>query len=179
MSLSLDIRSMPSPIRYGSGLRMRRDAHFIIEPARHGDVLDLTTCDACIARVIHGIRYDTQRAFLVASRSGFDNELFFGLRQIFRGYDHRWFALQVQLTLDSGACNTNLIMPIPDERVLPSLRQVVRDEDCWPFLRDWYCMGWIPRNDAFAQAWAEAVLPADDCQFVINSFGAIPSDPNQ
>lgn len=174
----LDIRSMPSPIRFGPGLRTRRDAHFIVEPARHGDVLDLTSCDCSIARVINGIRYDTRRAFLVAAMSCFSDDMFFGLRQIFRGFDHRWFALQVQLTLDSGACNDNLIMPIPDERVLPSLRQMLREEDCWPLLRYWYCGGWIPRNDAIAQEWAEAVLAADDCQQIINCFGLIPDDPN-
>lgn len=176
--MSFDVAPIPSPIRFGPGLRTRRDCHFIVERNDRGDRLDLTTCDCEVARVIDGIRYDTRAAFLVVSRSYFDGDAFFHLRQVFRGHAGRWFVLQVQWAFDSGQCNDNLIVPIQDEQVLATLRQTIRNEDCLPLLRDWYSRGWIPRNDAFVQRWAEDVLSADDCEYVIHTFATIPEGPD-
>lgn len=168
---------IPNPIRFGPGLRFNKERHVIVEHKRRRDVLDLTTCECHVARVLDGIRYDTEAAHLVVSASSLDGDFYFNLRQIFRSFDHLWFAVQVQWSFDSGQCNDNLIVPIPDERVLPALRQILRPDDCRALLRDWYAFGWIPRNDAFAQRWAEDILSADDCQDILDSFNTIPATP--
>jgi hypothetical protein len=168
----------PKPIRSGPGLGSPEDKHFIVENARRKGYLDLTTCECKVARVIGGIRYGTGDADLVASRSLIEVEQYFSLRQLYRGRDGRWFLLQVQWTFDSERCNDNLIVPIAYYDVLDELRTLVCEDDCFELLRDWYCQGWLPRNDMVVQQWAEAVLSADDCQYVINCFGLIPDGPN-
>lgn len=168
---------IPSPIRYGDGLRTRRDSHHIIERPQRGDWIDLTTSECVVARVIKGVRYDTRAALLVASRSTFD-EQFFMLRQAFRGHDGRWFLVQVRWSFDDESCNDNLIAPIADEQVLPLIRSMIREEDVFTFFRGWYGGGWVPRNDAFMQQWAEEILSADDCEYVINTFQFIPDGPD-
>lgn len=169
----------PKPIRSGPGLGSPENNHLIVERARRRDRLDLTTCECAVARVIDGVRYGTGDADLVASRSFLEDEQYFLLRQLYRGRDERWFLLQVQWFFASRQCNDNLIVPIPNDKVLGELRTLVCDDDCLTLLRDWYIGGWLPRNDAFVQQWAESILSADDCLNIIYGFEFIPDSPRR
>lgn len=168
----------PTPIRCGPRLGAADGEPFIVENAQRKDSLDLTTCKCKVARVINGFRYDTQDADLVASRSFVNLTQDFSLRQVYRGHDNRWFRLQVNWFFESKRCNDDLIVPIAYCGVLTELRRLVRDGDCFTFLRDWYAAGWLPRNDLFVQQWAEATLSADECTSVIHSFSGIPDAPH-
>lgn len=167
----------PKPIRFGPGIGSPENEHVIVERERRKDHLDLTTCECAVARMIGGVRYGTGDADLVASHSLIDDDQIFLLRQLYRGHDARWFLLQVQWFFESRRCNDNLIVPIPDDKVLGQLRTLVRDDDCFALLRDWYGNGWIPRNDAFVQKWAEDVLSADDCAYVVVACEMYPDQP--
>lgn len=70
-----------------------------------------------------------------------------------------------------------IITRLDDNTVLPELRAILGDTDGWPLLCDWYLDGWLPRDDAFVQAWAEATLSADECEFVLNGLTTIPDSP--
>ncbi|MGH8112934.1 MAG: hypothetical protein ACREPL_13610, partial [Rhodanobacteraceae bacterium] len=159
--MNSDLAPTPCPICFGPGLHTPGNCHFLVEQPRRGDRIDLSTRNCTLARVINGIRYDTRSAFLVTSASQFDGFLFFRLQQVYRGLDGNWFMVQVHWPAASQADNDHPITPIPDAQVLATLRNIVRDQDCLPLLRDWYNQGWIPRNDALAQQWAEVVLTAD------------------
>lgn len=177
--MSIDVTRIPSPIRFGLDLRTRGDGHVIVERPQRGDLIDFTTCECAVSRVIHGVRYDTGDAILVASRLRLDEDHLLCLRQVYRSHKGRWFVVQAKWSFDSGECNDNLIVPIRDEQVLMLLRPMIQDRDCLTFLRGWYCRGWVPRNDAFVLQWAEAFLPADACEYLIDAFDTIPAGPDE
>lgn len=176
--MSTDTVQAPGPLWFGPFLRRGDGSHLVIERARFGDLIDLTTGECHLARVIAGVRCDTRRATLVVGSSSAAGGYFF-FRQLFRGHDGHWFLVTLTYDVDWGECDDGFIGLLTEDQVLPKLREVLAGEDCWPLLRDWYVRGWVPRDDAFVQEWAEAMLPADEYEFVVHSFATIPSDPTR
>lgn len=168
----------PAPLRYGPCLRQRDGSPIVINDHRRGDWINLTTGECHVAHLIHGIRCDTEQADLVVSRSSADGG-YFRTRNLFRGHHGYWFLSLLAYNLDWYACEGGTFALLADEDVLPKLKETLHAEDPWPLLRDWYLHGWIPRDDAFVQEWAEATLSADECEQLLIGFQTMPSMPSR
>jgi hypothetical protein len=126
-----------------------------------------------VSRVIDGLRYDTHQAALVASVFELDDAWDLHQWGLFRGDHGRWFVVKMRTGYQEGAEIVQTIHPLPDGRVLGFARNLVTPELCLRFLLDWYCTGWIPRNDPFVRDWAEADLSAGDCQTVMAALARL------
>jgi len=162
---------VPEPIVNDEYLRNGDGSHVTVSSPFRGDHFNLSTGECSVARVIGGVRYDTVRATLIASVGMVDKDtLEYGLKRLYRATYGAYFLLRMQWTDEQGFRATDFILPIADGDVLGFARILVPPRDCARFLRDWYCSGWIPRNDIVAQQWAEDCLSADDCEAVMLEF---------
>lgn len=167
----------PHPLRSGPVLRRRNGKPILIQNVRLGDRIDLATGECHLARVIDGVRCDTERADLVLWHATSDYG-YYRMQQVFRGHDGQWFLVTLTYNTEWDQCEGGAIRRLTNEMVPPKLREILGNTDGWPLLCDWYLDGWLPRDDAFVQAWAEATLSADECEFLLNGLAAIPDNPS-
>lgn len=165
----------PRALSLGPVLRRRDGEPLVVKDARMGDLINLSTAECHVARVMDGVRYDTDRADLVLRRSTVEYG-YYRMTQVFRGHDRHWFQLSLVYNFEWAQREGGEIRRLADDEVLPALRKALAGDDGEPLLRDWYLRGWIPRDDAFVRAWAEATLPADACESITERFEAIPNE---
>ncbi|MHB8474603.1 MAG: hypothetical protein ACYDC8_17525 [Gammaproteobacteria bacterium] len=169
--------NVPNPIINDHRLRNGDGSHVTVSAPYKGDHFDLTTGDITVARVIGGKRYDTAQATLIASEGVVDTDTGgYRLKRLYRANHGGYFTVRMEWENDIGFGQENFISSILEDQVLGVARMIVQHSDCLRFLREWYCAGWIPRNDIQAQEWAEDSLPADDCEAILFEFigGAHP-----
>lgn len=159
-------RQIPKPVVRESRIRRGDASDFIIVHARMGDSFNLSTGEVRVARIIGGIRYDTTQADLVFGYGEFHGYCCYRLFRLYRTSAGRFFWLSLQWAEDEGCVGFDAITVLENERVLPAVRMWMSDGDVSEFLLNWYCPGWLPRDDALAQAWAESILSADECERV-------------
>ncbi|MGH8190787.1 MAG: hypothetical protein ACREP2_05010 [Rhodanobacteraceae bacterium] len=164
---------IPEPILTGEFLARHDGRHILLGKAERGDEFDLTTGECRVARVIRGIRYDTAKAILVVGSSALELADGFSLQRLYRAEHLAWFLLRMEWWDGIGFRNEDFIRPVPDEHVLHRVRGIIRTADALHFLLDWYCGGWIPRNDRYARSWAEEALSADDCEIVLDAIDTL------
>lgn len=155
---------VPEPIMREGYICNSDGSHVTLSVPARGDHFNLSTGEVTVARVCGGVRYDTVRATLIAGKSGLDEICHYELRRLYRASHGAYFLLRVDWSDEEGFFGTDFIKPTPDAHVLTIARMMVAPADCLDFLRNWYCAGWIPRNDIEAQQWAEQMLSADDCE---------------
>ena len=158
---------VPEPIMREEYIRNGDGSHVTLGAPVRGDHFNLSTGEVTVARVIGGVRYDTVRATLIAGKSGFDEIGNYELRRLYRATHGGYFLVRMDWSDDEGFHGTDFIKPTADAHVLTMARMMIAPNDCLEFLRNWYCAGWIPRNDIEAQQWAEQMLSADDCEEVL------------
>lgn len=158
---------VPEPIMREGYIRNGDGSHVTLSVPARGDHFNLSTGEVTVARVIGGVRYDTVRATLIAGKSGLDEICHYELRRLYRASHGAYFLLRMDWSDEEGFFGTDFIKPTPDVHVLTIARMMIAPADCLDFLRNWYCAGWIPRNDIEAQQWAEQMLSADDCEEVL------------
>lgn len=162
---------VPEPIINEHYPRNLNGNHMTVGIPFRGDHFNLSTGECCVARVIGGIRYDTVRATLIAGVSSVDEDTgAYRLKRLYRATHGNYFVLDMQWSGETGFDNPDFIQPINDDSVLRVARFITPPRDCMRFFCDWYCAGWIPRNDVEAQKWAEFCLSADDCETVMVEF---------
>lgn len=168
-----------NPIPTAPPIPVLRDYHLI---ASNGDPMiweneyqssevNLTTGVIRYARVLDRIRYDTQQATLVAGWARLRN--FPGgyrIQRLYRGHHGRFFVIAVDWHGHSTPFSGIALAPVPDSDVLLAAQHMVGDDDAFVFLRDWYLGGWLPREDAAVQSWAERVLSAGDCEWLMSEM---------
>jgi hypothetical protein len=158
----------PDPIVNENYLRNGDGSHLTVGSPFRGDHFDLSTGECNVARVIAGIRYDTAQATLIASKGTIDEDACnYRLNRLYRASHGAFFLLTMEWSHEEGFVGPDFIRRVADEMVLTFARDIVPPADCVRFFRDWYCTGWIPRNDSEAQGWAEFCLSADDCEAVM------------
>ena len=162
---------VPKPIINEYYLRNGNGSHMTVGIPYRGDHFNLSTGECSVARVIGGVRYDTVRAALIASMSAIDEDTgTYRVKRLYRSMHGAYFVLNMQWSDEYGFPDPDFIQPISDESVMNVARFIIPPQDCFRFLNDWYCAGWIPRNDIDAQKWAESCLSADDCETVMVEF---------
>lgn len=167
----MNTTKVPEPIIREAYRRNSDGSHVSMSVPARGDHFNLSTGEVNVARIIAGVRYDTVRATLVAGKSGIDDVGNYELRRLYRAAHGAYFLLRMDWSDEEGFYGPDFIHPLADADVLMTVRTIIAPTDCLVFLRDWYCAGWIPRNDAEAQLWAEQTLSADDCEEVLRGFG--------
>lgn len=155
---------VPEPIVHETRLRRGDGSDFVIVRPRMGDKFNLSTGEVHVARVIGGVRYDTGQAALVFGYGEFHGYFCYRLFRLYRTGAGRFFWLHMQWAEEEGFVGTDAISVLEDRQILPALRIWMPDDKIYEFLLKWYCPGWLPRDDAFSQAWAESTLSADECE---------------
>jgi len=163
----MNTTKVPEPIMRERYIRNGDGSHVTLSVPARGDHFNLSTGEVTVARVIGGVRYDTVRATLIAGKGGLDEICHYELWRLYRASHGAYFLLRMEWSDEEGLFGTDFIKPTPDAHVLTIARMMVTPPDFLAFLRDWYCAGWIPRNDIEAQQWAESTLSADDCEEIL------------
>lgn len=167
-------RIHPDPIIYGHLIGARDGGHWTFTKPHWGDWFDLTSGECRMARVISGLRYDTSTSTLVARHSGIDVYGLFHFRWLFLTNHGAWFTVHVEGQVEQFRETASDLRLVPAQSVLQVARLMIQPGDCLRFLTEWYCGGWIPRDDDEARSWAEEVLSADDCEKVLNAIARMP-----
>ena len=162
-----NMNTTPKPIIRESHIRNSDGSPVKLTVPSRGDHFDISTGEVSVARIIGGVRYDTVRATLIVAKSGLDAIGTYEMRRLYRATHGAYFLLHMDWSIDEGFYGTDFIKPTFDGHVLMIARTMIAPTDCLAFLRDWYCQGWIPRDDSDAQQWAESTLSADDCEEVL------------
>lgn len=164
----------PEPIIRGHLIGARAGGHWIFTKPHWDDRFDLTSGECRMARVIHGIRYDTSASALVARHSGIDVYGLFHFRWLFLANHGAWFTVHVEGQVEQFRETSSDLRPVPAQSVLQVARLMIEPGECLRFLMAWYCGGWIPRDDDEARSWAEEALCADDCEKVLDAIARMP-----
>jgi hypothetical protein len=173
-------RQIPKPIVHESRIRRGDGSDFTILRARMGDSFNLSTGEVRVARIIGGIRYDTTQADLVFGYGDFHGYCCYRLYRLYRTSAGRFFWLHMQWAEEEGFVGMDAISILENDRILPAVKIWMSDSDVREFLLNWYCPGWLPLDDTFAQPWAESVLSADDCEKVLAAMsGRGPEQTSQ
>ena len=167
-------RIHPHPIIYGHLIGARDGGHWTFTKPHWGDWFDLTSGECRMARVISGLRYDTSISTLVARHSGIDVYGLFHFRWLFLASHGAWFTVHVEGQVEQFRETSSELRLVPTQSVLQVARLMIQPGDCLRFLTEWYCGGWIPRDDDEARSWAEEVLPANDCEKVLDAIARMP-----
>lgn len=168
-------RAHPAPVIRGHLIGARDGGHWIFTKPHRGDQFDLTTGACRMACIIDGIRYDTSTATLVARHSGIDVYGLFHFRWLFLANHGAWFTVSVDGRVEQMLETSSHLRVVPPESVLDVARLMIQPDDCLRFLVDWYCGGWIPRNDGYVRSWAEEALSADDCAIARECIACMPA----
>lgn len=156
----------PPPIAHDVLLFPSNGRHRSLAIPANGDSFDLSTGACRITRDAGGIRYDTRTATLIAGTSSPMDADGYTLTRLYRSRQSGWFLLFVDWWESFGFADDGFIAPIAPENVMTLASRMLAPGDCLPFLCRFYFEGWIPRDDASALHWAEAVLSGDDLIYV-------------
>ncbi|MEO8801806.1 MAG: hypothetical protein ABI375_00445 [Rudaea sp.] len=162
----------PTPIIREDRVHYVNDGELILTDQRRGDRFNLSTGEVVAARMINGNRYDTSRATIILGSGEFHSYGCYSLRRLYRTHQGKFFLLQMGWATDVGFIGIQSISVVEQEQVLTLAKTLLHGRDVSAFLLEWYCSGLLPRDDAFAQALAESVLSADECEMVLAAFGA-------
>jgi hypothetical protein len=116
--------------------------------------------------VLRGVRYDTARAALIVGHGELMDADGYQLGRIYRTTEASFFNLSMQWAYGIWFVEVPTIEVVDPEDLLTLAKQILRDEDVLQFLSNWYCAGYLPKDDPFVQQWAEDVLSADDCEAI-------------
>ena len=167
----MNTTTIPDPIVNETRVSRLGGEEVHIKDARNGDAYNLTTGEASVARMIGGVRYDTTNASLIVGTGEYFGYGCYMLSRLYRTNDGKFFLLQMLWACDVGFVDIKAIDVIEHDCVLVIAKNVVAQDDIAKFLREWYCSGLLPLDDAFVQDWAETMLSADECQEVLAALG--------
>lgn len=154
-----------TPEPYVRETRVQRIDGTDIQPTldKAGDAWNLSTGEVAVARVVGGIRYDTANAELIIGVGEYFGSGAYAAFRLYRTDSGRFFRLHLVWQADTA---TAKIKPLPDgeSSVLSLAKIMLGNQDVAAFLKNWYCQGLLPLDDAFVQEWAEESLSANECQ---------------
>jgi hypothetical protein len=166
----MNTTTIPAPIVCETRVSKLEGGEICTNDPRHGDSYNLSTGEARVARMIGGIRYDTAEASLVYGAGEYFGNGCYALSRLYRANDGKFFVLQMIQVGDEFA-DIKAITVLEEARVLETAKYLLAEREVLKFLREWYCSGLLPLDDAFVQEWAEATLSADECQAVLAALG--------
>ncbi len=166
----MNTTNIPAPIINETRVSKLDGGEICISDPKHGDSYNLTSGEAHVARMIGGIRYDTANASLVYGAGEYFGYGCYLVSRLYRTNDGKFFVLQM-ITGGEEFVDTQAIRVIEEDSVLETAKSLLAESEVLKFLREWYCSGLLPLNDAFVQEWAESTLSADECQAVLAALG--------
>jgi hypothetical protein len=162
--------NLPAPIVCETRVSRLKGGEICVREPRHGDFYNLTTGEARVTRMIGGIRYDTADASLVYGTGEYFGVGCYILSRLYRTPDGKFFLLQM-ISGGEEIADIKAISVVEEDHVLETAKHLLAESELFKFLREWYCSGLLPLNDAFVQEWAESILSADECQGLLVALG--------
>lgn len=168
----------PPPVvreaRIRLGNRQGDRPELVFTDPQTGDYVNLTSGVVRMSRFVDGRRRDTSRDMLIVGAGDFDGYLY-DLRRIYRTAEGRFHLVRLQWSEDLGLMLRAACTELDPTTALSVALRLLRPCDIHTFVRDWYAMGWFPREDSVIRPWVERNLSADHCESLLAVLSPTPS----